>query len=47
MRSLGWGDLDAEEIRSLCAASLVELAGLAAGLPLARRLDLYRDLLRG
>lgn len=47
MRSLGWGDLDAEEIRSLCVASLVELAGLAAGLPLARRLDLYRDLLRG
>lgn len=47
MRSLGWGDLDAEEIRSLCAASLVELAGLTAGQPLARRLDLYRDLLRG
>lgn len=47
MGALGWRELRAAEIRELCADSLAELAELAEGLPLARRLDLYRDLLRG
>lgn len=47
MGALGWGELRAAQIRALCADSLAELAELAEGLPMARRLDLYRDLLRG
>ena len=47
MDSLGWPGLDAQEIRALCATSLSKLDMISADLPLPRRLDIYRELLRG
>lgn len=47
MESLGWRGMGAAEVRACCAASLARLDALAADLPLAGRLDVYRDLLRG
>ena len=47
MKSLGWDNLDATAIRNLCIRSLAELEELYADLPVAERLDVFRDLLRG
>lgn len=47
MKSLGWENLDATAIRNLCFGSLAELEELYADLPVAERLDVFRDLLRG
>lgn len=47
MRSLGWGELSAAEVRETCRGSLDTLDALCADLPLPARLDVYRDLLRG
>ena len=47
MRSLGWEDLDAGQIRQLCASSLAQLDEISADMGVLESLDVYRDLLRG
>ncbi|SDS63668.1 hypothetical protein [Corynebacterium timonense] len=49
--ALGWGHCPASQVRSLCAGSLVRLAGLGVYGPAESapvdRLDIFRELLRG